>query len=107
MDLNLEHHTTQQEAIDKIDGFLDELMKRQFENVKISKPHKEWTGNLMDFSFKVSKGMTFTKVSGTVQVDSIKVRLDAKLGLVARQLVSEDLIQTTIEKHFKEIFGIN
>ena len=55
MKLTLLHHTTQESAIQKIDSYLNRLMARNFPAVKITNPHKEWSENLMRFSFSAQK----------------------------------------------------
>jgi len=82
-------------------------MKRRFEEVEISNPRKEWNGNVMEFSFHVSKGMKYTNIRGNVTVTETSVRLEAKMGIIARQFVSEDLISKTINEQFEKLFFLN
>lgn len=96
----------QQEAIRKIDRFLDELMQRQFPGgVAIKDQSKSWSGDTMNFSFKAKKdwvpGIT---ISGTIRVTDQSVVMDADLPGLITTFISEDKIRDVIGKQFDSLF---
>lgn len=99
------HKTSQQEAIQKIDSFLDELMKRDFPGgVEVKEPTKSWSGNTMDFSFKVKKGFISTKIEGNIQVEDGKIIMDSELPGLVRTFVSEEKVSDVISKQIDSLF---
>lgn len=105
MRIERNHKASQQEAIQKIDSFLDELMKRDFPGgVVVKEPTKSWSGNTMDFSFKLKKGLLGTKLAGKIQVEDGKIILDSELPGLIRTLVSEDKISDVIGQQIDTLF---
>lgn len=105
MRIERNHTANQQEAIKKIDSFLDELMKRDFPGgVVVKEPTKSWSGNTMDFSFKLKKGLLGTKLAGKIQVEDGKIILDSELPGLVRTLVSEDKISDVIGQQIDTLF---
>lgn len=105
MRIERKHKTSQKEAIKKIDSFLDELMKREFPGgVVVKEPTKSWSGNKMDFSFKVKKGFVGTKIEGAIQVEDGKIILDSDLPGLVKTLVSEDKISDVVSKQIDSLF---
>jgi ribosome-binding ATPase YchF (GTP1/OBG family) len=98
------HGRTQQAAVRIIDQFLDELLKREFKEIKIKNPEKQWLGNKMNFSFTVKKGFKWTTVSGSITVDAEKVALNGELGSIARRFVSDDEIMRAVNEQFDKLF---
>lgn len=105
MKIERNHKTSQQEAIQKIDSFLDELMKRDFPGgVVVKEPTKSWSGNTMDFSFKLKKGLLGTKLAGKIQVEDGKIILNSELPGLVRTLVSEEKISDVIGQQIDTLF---
>ena len=105
MKIERNHKTSQQEAIQKIDSFLDELMKRDFPGgVVVKEPTKSWSGNTMDFSFKLKKGLLGTKLAGKIRVEDGKIILDSELPGLVKTLVSEDKISDVIGQQIDTLF---
>ena len=107
MKLTLAHNTTQEQAIEKIDDYLNELMKREFPGVVVIDPQKEWRGNFMRFSFAVQKLIFTLEFSGTVLVTDQEVIGEAEIPGMVTTFVSEEKIKEVITKKFNEIFNIN
>lgn len=106
MQIVKKHETSKKVAIDKINNFLEDLMKRQFPGgVKIKNPQKKWNGNVMDFSFKAKKGIAGTTISGTIAVTDTQITLDSTLPGLVKSLVGEDKVKEVIVKQFDELFG--
>lgn len=100
------HGTTKNEAIKKIDSFLNDLMKKDFPaGVKIKNPEKTWRANVMFFSFRAKKGIAGTTISGNVSVNDTEVKLDSSLPGIVTTFVSEDKVKEVIAKQFDELFG--
>lgn len=105
MRIERNHKTSQQEAIKKIDSFLDELMKRDFPGgVEVKEPTKSWSGNTMDFSFKVKKGFISARIEGNIQVEDGKIIMDSELPGLVRTFVSEEKVSDVISKQIDSLF---
>jgi hypothetical protein len=106
MQIIKQHRTTKNEAIKKIDSFLNDLMKREFPaGVKIKDPEKKWNGSVMNFSFKAKKGIVGTTISGTISVNDTEVRLDSTLPGIVTTFISEDKVKEVITNQFNELFS--
>ena len=105
MRIERNHKASQQEAIQKIDSFLDELMKRDFPGgVAIKEPTKSWSGNTMNFSFKLKKGLISTKLAGDIQVEDGKIVMNSELPGLIRTFVSEEKISDVIGQQIDSLF---
>jgi hypothetical protein len=74
MHIERRHNVGKEEAIHKIDTFLNDLMRRQFPgDVTIKEASKGWSDDAMRFSFKAKKGFIGTTISGVIneQLDSL------------------------------------
>jgi hypothetical protein len=106
MRIERNHRTSKQEAIRKIDTFLDELMKRDFPGgVVVKEPTKSWSGNQMDFSFKVKKGFISTRIEGSVQVEDGKIILDSDMPGLVKTFVSEEKVADVISRQIDMLFS--
>ncbi len=107
MQIALAHGTDKQTAIKKIDGFLDELMRREFPGgVAIKEPKKQWDGDRMGFSFKAKKGFFGTTIGGRILVTDNQVMLDSELPGMVTAFVDEDKIRAVITDQFNDLFGL-
>ena len=68
-------------AIQKIDSFLDGLMKRQFPGgVTVQNPSKTWTGDQMQFSFGIKQGWLINAtITGQIRVSDNLIVMDGAL----------------------------
>jgi hypothetical protein len=105
MHIEPNHNVGKEEAIRKIDTFLDDLMRRQFPGgVTIEEPSKSWSDNAMRFSFKAKKGFIGTTISAVIRVNDDPLVMDSDLpGLVAT-FVSEDKIRNVINEQLDSLF---
>lgn len=105
MRIERSHKASQQEAIRKIDSFLDELMKRDFPGgVAIKEPTKSWSGNTMNFSFKLKKGLVSTKLAGDIRVEDGKIIMNSQLPGLIKTFVSEEKISDVIGQQIDSLF---
>ncbi len=106
MQIIKKHGTTKNEAIKKIDSFLNDLMKKDFPaGIKIKDPQKNWNGSVMNFSFRAKKRIVGITISGTVSVNDAEVKLDSTLPGMVTTFVSEDKVKDVITKQFEELFS--
>jgi|SRR3989338_2473442 len=100
------HGTTKEEAVKKIDGFLQELIQRQFPGgVTIRNPRKVWKGDYMSFSFEAKKSWVPAQtIAGTLNVDAEKVVLDANLPGMVATFVPEEKVRQVIDENFAKLF---
>lgn len=105
MRIERNHRESQQEAIKKIDTFLDELMKRDFPGgVAVKEPTKSWSGNTMNFSFKLKKSLISTKIAGDIRVEEGKIIMNSQLPGLIKTLVSEEKISDVIGQQIDSLF---
>jgi hypothetical protein len=106
MHIERSHNVGKEEAIHKIDTFLDDLMRRQFPGgVSIKEPSKSWSDNALRFSFKAKKGFIGTTVSGVVRVNGDSVVIDSDLPGLVTTFVSEDKIRDVINEQLDSLFA--
>jgi hypothetical protein len=105
MHIEPNHNVGKEEAIRKIDTFLDDLMRRQFPGgVTIEEPSKSWSDNAMRFSFKAKKGFVGTTISGIIRVNDDSVAMDSDLPGLVTTFVSEDKIRNVINEQLDSLF---
>ncbi len=106
MKLTLSHQTTREEAIKKIDSYLNEMMKQKFSGITVIDPEKTWENNIMRFSFGVSKLFLNLEFSGLVIVTDQEVIGEAEVPGIVTTFVSEEKIKAVIKQRFDELFKI-
>jgi hypothetical protein len=105
MHIERRHNVGKEEAIQKIDTFLDDLMRRQFPgDVAIKDASKSWSDNTMRFSFRAKKGFFGATISGVIRVNDDSIVVDADLPGVVTAFVSEDQIRNVINEQFDGLF---
>jgi hypothetical protein len=105
MHIERSHNVGKEQAIRKIDTFLDDLMRRQFPGgVTIREPSKSWSDNAMRFSFKAKKGFIGTTISGVIRVNDDSVAMDPDLPGLVTAFVSEDRIRNVINEQLDSLF---
>ena len=106
MRIERRHNVGKEQAIHKIDTFLDDLMRRQFPgDVAIKEASKSWSDNAMHFSFKAKKGFFGTTISGVIRVDDDSVVIDSDLPGLVTAFVSEDQIRNVINEQLDGLFS--
>jgi hypothetical protein len=80
MHIERKHNVGKEEAIQKIDTFLNDLMDARFSgDVAIKEASKSWSNNAMHFSFKAKKGFVGATISGVILVNQDSVVMDSDL----------------------------
>lgn len=99
------HNVGKEEAIHKIDSFLDDLVHRPFPGgITIKEPFKSWSDEAMHFSFKARKGFIGATISGVIRVNDDSVIMDSDLPGLVTAFVSEETIRDVINKQLDGLF---
>ena len=105
MHIERRHNVGKEEAIQKIDTFLNDLMRGQFPgNVAIREASKNWSNDAMSFSFKAKKGFLGATISGVIRVNQDSVVMDSDLPGLVTAFVSEDQIRNVINEQLDGLF---
>jgi hypothetical protein len=105
MHIERRHNLGKEEAIHKIDTFLEDLMRRQFPGeVAIKDASKSWSDDAMRFSFKAKKGFFGTTISGVIRVNDESVVMDSDLPGLVTTFISEDQIRNVINEELDGLF---
>jgi hypothetical protein len=105
MRIERNHNLGKEEAVHRIDSFLDDLMSRQFPGgITIEEPSKSWSDNVMRFSFEAKKGFFGTTISGMLRVNDDSVILDSDLPGLVTAFVSEEKIRNVINQQLESLF---
>jgi len=106
MHIERSHNLGKDEAIHKIDTFLDDLMHRQFPGgVTIKEPFKSWSDDAMHFSFAAKKGFIATTISGIIRVNNDSIVIDSDLPGLVTTFISEDKIRDVINGQLDRLFS--
>jgi hypothetical protein len=105
MHIERKHNVGKEEAIHKVDIFLDDLMRRQFPgDVAIKEASKSWSDNAMCFSFSAKKGFFGATISGVIRVSEDSVVIDSDLPRLVTAFVPEDEIRNVINTQLESLF---
>lgn len=105
MHIERRHNVGKEEAIDKIDIFLDDLMRRKFPgSITIKEPSRSWSDDAIHFSFKAKKGFIGATISGVIRVNEDSVVMDSDLPGLVTAFVSEDKIRDVINAQLESLF---
>jgi hypothetical protein len=106
MRIHRTHNLGQAAAVERIDGFLDQLMARPMPaGVKVKEATKEWQGGRMSFSAKFAKGILGATVKGTVDVTDQEVVMESQVPALIKTFVGEEKIARVINEQFDELFA--
>ena len=106
MHIERRHNVGKEEAIRKIDTFLDDLMRRQFPGgVAIKEASRSWSDDALRFSFKAKKGFFGTTISGVIRVNDDSVVMDSDVPGLVTAFVSEDQIRKVINEQLDGLFS--
>jgi hypothetical protein len=106
MRIERSHNLGQQEAMRRIDTFVDALILRPLPaGLTIEAPCKSWTANVMQFSFKAKKGWLGTTITGSMRVTDQAVALESDLPGILTTFVPEHDIQVLINQQLDDILG--
>jgi Putative polyhydroxyalkanoic acid system protein (PHA_gran_rgn) len=105
MHIERKHNVGKEEAIQKIDTFLNDLMHGQFPgDVAIKEASKSWSNDAMSFSFKAKKGFLGATISGVIRVNQDSLVMDSDLPGLVTAFVSEDQIRNVINEKLDGLF---
>ena len=106
MRIERDHYMGREEAIQRIDSFLEQfLAASKFPaGFQVVNPAKRWSGNKMDYSFTAKKGILRSNLEGQVEVTDDRVILDFKLPGILSKLISEEAIRRTFNEQFDRLF---
>jgi hypothetical protein len=105
MHIERRHNVSKEEAIQRIDTSLNDLMQGQFPgDVAIKEACKSWSDNAMRFSFKAKKGFLGATISGLIRVNQDSVVMDLDLPGLVTAFVSEDQIRNVINGQLDDLF---
>lgn len=100
------HELGAEEAIRRLDNFIDRMMGRQPPGgVAVKSPRKAWNGNQMDFSFDIRRGFFGTTISGTMMVTEDLVIVESQLPAVVRGFVGEETVAGTIRSELGRLLS--
>ncbi len=105
MHIERNHDLGKEDAVHKIDSFLDDLMSRQVPGgITIEEPSKSWSDNVMRFSFKAKRGFFGTTISGAIHVNDDSLVMHSDLPGLVTAFVSEDKIRNVINQQLENVF---
>ncbi|HEX7484595.1 MAG TPA: polyhydroxyalkanoic acid system family protein [Vicinamibacterales bacterium] len=90
------HTLGRQEAISRIDQFLERLILDPPGGVTIKDARKDWDGNRMTFSFTAARGFFGTSVRGLMEVMDDRVVVESELPVLVQTILGEARIQRVI-----------
>ena len=93
------HGKTQQQAVEMVDRFSNDLFDFGSKSVELADQTKRWTGPVMAFSFVAKYGFISLPLNGTVTVDDVNVTIDCDLPPLVKNFVGEDKLRDSVEKH--------
>jgi hypothetical protein len=96
MRIEKSHSLGQQEAINRIDHFLERLVSNPPGGVTVKNAQREWDGNRMNFSFTASRGFFGTTIQGVMDVLNDKVVIESELPALVKNVLGEDRIRHVI-----------
>ncbi len=105
MHLEIDHNCSQQEAIQRLDGFLEMLLQQSLPgHVKIQDANRNWIENVMQFSFTARKGFFTTTIQGGIEVTKDRLILDSSLPVVLTAFLGEEKVKNGILQHLRALF---
>jgi hypothetical protein len=100
------HSLGREEASERIDRSLDNLMRRQpTGGVTVKDPQKSWVGHTMNFSFTAAKGFFGTAISGLMHVHDDLVVVESELPALVKSFVGEGRIRDVISRELGRILA--
>jgi hypothetical protein len=98
----IEHELTQEEALDRIRGFLENKraeLQEKLSALKVEDISEEWNGNMGNFSFSALG----CNVAGVIVVLESRVEINGNIPIVA--LPFRDKVETIIREHVEDILA--
>jgi hypothetical protein len=105
MHIERTHSPGREEAIRRVDTFLDNLMRQPLPGgVAVENVSRIWSGNILNFSFKAKKGILGATIPGSIHVDDNSVAMDVDLPGIVTMFVPEADIRDTISRQLDGLF---
>lgn len=106
MHIERPHAVGQPEAIRRINTFIDGLMTHPLPHgVTVSDISKDWSDNILHFSFKARKFFFSAHLAGTVQVNDDSIVMDFDLPPLLAKFISEAEIHDRISTELSQLFS--
>jgi hypothetical protein len=103
MRIEVTHALGRDEAIRRLDPFLDNLVTRQWPGgVSVANARKQWEGPRLQFGFDAGASGFRVTINGTLDVTDDGALLDANLPMIVRLLVGENRIREVVAKGLTE-----
>lgn len=97
------HTLGRQEAMIRLERFLDQLVQAPPGGVTIKDARKDWDGGRMTFSFTAAKGPFGTSIRGLMDVLDGWVVVESELPMLVKNFLGEDRIQHAIANGLEDI----
>ena len=97
------HALGQREAVERVDRFLDRLIKDPPGGATVKDVRKRWDGPRMTFSFAIAWGFFGGEFGGTLDVTDNSVVVASELPGLVRSFVGEERITRVIAEHLGEV----
>jgi Putative polyhydroxyalkanoic acid system protein (PHA_gran_rgn) len=97
------HALGREEAMNRIDRFLDRLVANPPGGVTIKDVRKDWDGSRMAFSFTAAKGVFGTSIRGLLEVGEGDVVVESDLPLLVKAVLGEERIQQVISNEIGNV----
>jgi len=97
------HHSTQEEAMKKLDQASEKLLATEIKNVQIVDQKKSWAGTVMSFSFTGKMGFISLPLAGTATVDDTNITLDCELPSLLKNVMGEEKVRATVEQNLRAL----
>ncbi len=99
MRIELPHTLGRQEAIGRVDRFLDRLIQEPPGGVTVKDPTKDWDGDRMTFSFAIAMGFFGSSFRGTMDVMDDRVVVESELPPLVKTFLGEERVGQVISEH--------
>lgn len=99
------HRVGKEEAVRKVNAWLDDLMRRPLPaGVTVRDISRNWSDNTLQFSVQAKKGFLGTTLAGVLRVNDNSVVLDCDLPGLVTTFVAEDKIRDAIHQQLDDLF---
>ena len=103
MKIVVQHHSTQENVIKKLDQASDKLMTIEIKNVRIEDQKREWNGPVMSFSLTAKLGFISVPLAGTMAVDDASVTMECELPPLVKNFLSEEKFRAIMENNVRAL----
>jgi hypothetical protein len=97
------HKLGREEAMARVDRFLDRLIQDPPGGATVTNVLKAWDGQRMTFSFALSRGFFGSSFGGTLDVTDDRVVVESELPMLVKSFVGEERVARTIADHLGQV----